>query len=88
MDVETPTLIDLSPFTSFRAANRGMAKKFPGFPFSGYRNVAFYGSILVSMEQYRYMMDEYYAHVFKGVADEYLKNGPRYKEINEYMSNI
>lgn len=50
MSIDTPCLLRFGDLVSFRATNRGMAKKLPGFLFSGYRNIAFYGDMLVSME--------------------------------------
>jgi hypothetical protein len=60
MDVDTPAMLDVDEVL-FRAKVRHMATKVPGFLFSGYRYIAFYGQSLVSMEDFKYMLDQTYA---------------------------
>ena len=59
MDVDTPAMLDIGGVL-FRAKVRHMATKIPGFLFSGYRYISFFGESLVSMEDYSYMINQTY----------------------------
>ncbi len=63
MNVDTPAMLDLAGVL-FRAKVRHMATKIPGFLFSGYRYIAFFGESIVSMEDYSYMLNETYSSEF------------------------
>jgi len=43
----------------FRARPRATAQSFPGFSFSDYRSIVFYAPILVSFEQFKFILDNY-----------------------------
>lgn len=67
MDVDTPALLDLVD-VRFRTKIRALVKKLPGFRFSAYRSVAFFGEIPVSMAQLAHMIKKKYETITDPVA--------------------
>ncbi|KAL4502254.1 hypothetical protein ABPG72_000489 [Tetrahymena utriculariae] len=59
VDVNTPCLLNFEGI-KYRCRIRNTSRKFPGFRFSSYRQISFYGEILTSTEQLKYLVDTYY----------------------------
>lgn len=59
MDINTPAIVDIDD-RYFRLKVRHMATKIPGFLFSGYRTVAFFGESLMSMPDFEYILSKHY----------------------------
>lgn len=66
----------------FRVRTRGMAKKFPGIVFSGYRSIIFYSTVVTSMNQYKEILDYSIAYLQKQ------NEGKISPALQEYLDKI